>query len=234
MKIAVVTGASRGIGKAIALKLAKENYKIMLFGRNEKLLNEVKIEISKENNTSDVFVGDVTDENFVEESICRIIEKYGQIDVLINNAGVMITNKFVDSTLKDFKTQVETNLYGVYNFIKAVLPSMIERKDGSIINIASIAGKNPVKGASLYSATKHALIGLSRSLMLEVREFNIRVSTVCPGSVDTDLLTNTLMAPSNPGKILQIKDVADVVALMINMPVRALVNEIEIRPTNPG
>nr|HPI38401.1 SDR family oxidoreductase [Ignavibacteriaceae bacterium] len=175
MKIAVVTGASRGIGKAIALKLAKENYKIMLFGRNEKLLNEVKIEISKENNTSDVFVGDVTDENFVEESICRIIEKYGQIDVLINNAGVMITNKFVDSTLKDFKTQVETNLYGVYNFIKAVLPSMIERKDGSIINIASIAGKNPVKGASLYSATKHALIGLSRSLMLEVREFNIRV-----------------------------------------------------------
>ncbi len=234
MKIAVVTGASRGIGKAIALKLAKENYKIMLFGRDEKLLNEVKIEISKENNTSDVFVGDVTDENFVEESICRIIEKYGQIDVLINNAGVMITNKFVDSTLKDFKTQVETNLYGVYNFIKAVLPSMIERKDGTIINIASIAGKNPVKGASLYSATKHALMGLSRSLMLEVREFNIRVSTVCPGSVDTDLLTNTLMAPSNPGKILQIEDVADVVALMINMPVRALVNEIEIRPTNPG
>jgi 3-oxoacyl-[acyl-carrier protein] reductase len=234
VKIAVVTGASRGIGKAIALKLAKENYKIMLFGRDEKLLNEVKIEISKENNTSDVFVGDVTDENFVEESICRIIEKYGQIDVLINNAGVMITNKFVDSTLKDFKTQVETNLYGVYNFIKAVLPSMIERKDGTIINIASIAGKNPVKGASLYSATKHALMGLSRSLMLEVREFNIRVSTVCPGSVDTDLLTNTLMAPSNPGKILQIEDVADVVALMINMPVRALVNEIEIRPTNPG
>jgi len=232
-KTAIVTGASRGIGKSIALKLAKENYKIMLFGRDEKLLNEVKSEINKEDGDADVFVGDVTDENFVKESIGRVIEKHKQIDVLVNNAGVMIAKKFIETNLDEFKLQVDTNLYGVYNFTKAVLPSMMAKREGTIINISSIAGKNPVSGGTLYSSTKHALMGFSKSLMLEVREYNVRVASVCPGSVDTELLTNTIMAPANSEKILQPSDVADVVFSIINLPIRAMISEVEIRPTNP-
>lgn len=232
-KIAVITGASRGIGKATALKLAKENYKIMLFGRDEKLLNEVKIEIFKENGYADVFVGDVADENFVKESIDRIVKKYQQIDVLVNNAGIMIAKKFIETNLDEFKLQIDTNLYGVYNFTKAVLPAMMLKRGGTIINISSLAGKNPVSGGTLYSSTKHALMGFSKSLMLEVREYNIRVASVCPGSVDTELLTNTIMAPANPEKILHSSDVAEVVLSVINLPIRAMISEIEIRPTNP-
>lgn len=232
-KIAVITGASRGIGRATALKLAKENYKIMLFGRDEKLLNEVKIEIFKENGYADVFVGDVADENFVKESIDRIVKKYQQIDVLVNNAGIMIAKKFIETNLDEFKLQIDTNLYGVYNFTKAVLPAMMLKRGGTIINISSLAGKNPVSGGTLYSSTKHALMGFSKSLMLEVREYNIRVASVCPGSVDTELLTNTIMAPANPEKILHSSDVAEVVLSVINLPIRAMISEIEIRPTNP-
>ncbi len=135
-------------------------------------------------------------------------------------------------TLDDFKKQVDVNLYGVYNFSKAVLNGMIQNKSGAIINIASLAGKNSFPTGTMYSATKHAVLGFTRSLMLEVREYNIRVAAICPGSVNTEFFDNTHMTP-NTAKILQSDDVAETVLAILKLPVHALISEVDIRPRNP-
>lgn len=231
-ELAVVTGASRGIGKAIALALADEEMDVIIFGKDVKELEKVQAEIKSKNVRCEYFSGDVGDEKFVHMSVKKIIDVYGKIDHLINNAGIGIMKKVVDSTLEDFKKQVNANLFGAYNFTRAVLEKMIERRRGSIINIASLAGKNSFIGGSMYSATKHALLGFTRSLMLEVREYNIRVSSICPGTVDTGFNPASL-APRSKGEILKPEDVAETVISIIKMPIRAMMSEIDLRPTNP-
>ena len=141
-KLAVVTGASRGIGKAIALRLAKEENDVIIFGRDEDALKKVKSDINRFDVFCDYYAGDVTDVDFVNNSINKILAERNKIDILINNAGIGIFKKFVDSTLEDFQKQMDVNIYGVYNFTKAVINQMIERRSGYIINISSLAGKN--------------------------------------------------------------------------------------------
>lgn len=227
--ISIVTGSSKGIGKGIALKLAKENHNVMLFGRDVSALKDVQKEVTELGVEAEYFVGDVADFKFAENSVGKILKKYGRVDHLINNAGVGILKKFVDSNLEEFQKQINTNIIGVYNFTKCVIDSMIEKKSGSIINIASLAGKNSFVGGTMYSATKHALLGFTRSLMLEVREYNIKVASVCPGSVYTDFHTG----PTATKKMLTVDDVAEAVNLIIKLPVNALASEIDLRPTNP-
>lgn len=231
--ISVITGASKGIGKSIALNLAAEGHNLSLFGRNIERLEETKSECEAHGAETEIFAGDVSDENFVKLSIEKTLEIFGKIDNLINNAGIAHFELFDNSTLDQFKEQIDTNLYGVYNFCKSVLPSMKENQSGNIINISSLAGKNPFVRGTMYSASKHALMGFSKSLMLEVREFNIRVIILCPGSVATKMIHGSSMHPSNMEKILQPQDIADAVISVINMPSRANVSEIDIRPTNP-
>lgn len=228
--VSLITGSSKGIGKAIALMLAKENHNVMLFGRDINALNEVQTQVKNLGVESEYFAGDVSDYNFAEISISSILKKYGKIDHLINNAGIGILKKLVDSTQDEFKRQIDVNLIGVYNFTKCVVDNMIERKSGSIINIASLAGKNSFVGGTMYSATKHALLGFTRSLMLELRGYNIRVAAVCPGSVSTEF--NPAHDPKR--KILQADDVAETVSLILKLPPRALASEIDLRPTNPN
>ena len=231
-ELAIVTGASRGIGMGIALRFADEGKDVMLFGRDEEALKKVEEKVKSKNVNSEIFTGDVADENFVRESVKVILKKYEKIDHLINNAGTRVFKKIAEASLDDFKKQVDANLYGVFNFAHEVLPSMIERKSGSIINIASLAGKNSFATGAMYSATKHAVLGFTKSLMLEVREYNIRVASVCPGSVNTEFFNGTSMKP-NKDKILQVEDVAEVISSIIKLPVRALASDIDIRPTNP-
>lgn len=230
--LSIVTGASRGIGRAIALRLAKENHDLMLIGRDKTALSEVKKAVESFGVDADIFIGDVSEGNFANETIKKILDKYLKIDHLINNAGIGILKKFVDSDLDEFKKQINVNLFGVYNFTKAVINHMIENRRGSIINISSLAGKNAFVGGTMYSATKHALMGFTRSLMLEVREFNIRVAAICPGSVDTEFNPNREIMPAKQNILLP-EDVAETIVLILKMPVRALVSEIDIRPTNP-
>ncbi len=231
-ELSIVTGASRGIGKGIALRLAKENHDLMLFGRDVSALNMVKNEVEKFGIAAEIFSGDVSDEKFVHDSVKQIIKTHGRIDHLINNAGMGILKKFVDSNLDEFKKQIDVNLYGVYNFTKAVINHMIENRKGLIINIASLAGKNAFLGGTMYGATKHALLGFTKSLMLEVREYNIRVAAICPGSVDTDFNPNRNIVLEKQNILLP-EDVAETVVLVLKMPIRAMVSEIDIRPTNP-
>ena len=230
--LTIVTGASRGIGRGIALRLAKEGHDLMLFGRDKTALENVNQEVQAFGVKSEIYLGDAAVEKFVNDSVQKILKKYGKIDHLINNAGMGILNKLVDSTLEEFKQQVDVNLYGVYNFTKAVINHMIENRKGSIINISSLAGKNAFVGGTMYGATKHALMGFTKSLMLEVREYNIRVAAICPGSVDTNFNPNRDVIPEKKNILLS-EDVAETVALVLKMPIRAMVSEIDIRPTNP-
>jgi 3-oxoacyl-[acyl-carrier protein] reductase len=230
--ISIVTGASRGIGRAIALRMAEEGHNVMITARDETKLKQLKEEIKTKNVECEYFAGDVADEKFVNSSVKQIIKQFGKVDHLINNAGIGVFKTFVDSSLDEFKEQMDVNIFGVYNFTKAVIDGMIKQRSGSIINIASLAGKNSFIGGTMYSATKHALLGFTRSLMLEVRQYNIRVSAICPGSVDTELISGS-MNPPDTNKILKSEDIAETVMGIIRMPVHALISEVDIRPTNP-
>ncbi len=231
-EISLVTGGNRGIGKSIALRLAEEKHDIIIIGRDEKSLKKTSAEIIETGGSCDYFKGDVADETFVRNSVDEIIKKYGKIDNLINNAGTNVFKKAIDASLDEFKIQIEANLYGIFNYSKAVLPNMIERKSGAIINIVSLAGKNSFVGGAMYSASKHAALGFTKSLMLEVREYDIRVSAVCPGSVDTEFFSGSAIKP-NRNKILKPDDIAETVISILRLPVHALISEVDIRPTNP-
>ena len=231
-ELAVVTGASRGIGKAIALALADEEMDVIIFGRDVDALEEVMKEIISKNVNCEYFAGDVGDEKFVQMSIKKIMDVYGKIDHLINNAGMGINKPFVEAKLDEFKKQINANVYSVFNFSHAVVADMIKRKKGSIINIVSLAGKNGFLGGTMYGATKHAVLGFTKSLMLEVREYNVRVAAVCPGSVATEFGTGNNLK-KDVEKVLSSDDVAHAVLAIINLPIRALMSEIDLRPTNP-
>lgn len=232
-ELSIVTGASRGIGKAIALTLAKQNHNLMIFGRDEKALTEVSAEIQNIGSECRFYTGDVRDDSFVNNSIESIVNNYGRIDNLINNAGFGIFKKFIDSDLKEFKDQVDVNLFGVYNFSKAVVPHMIKKQKGNIINISSLAGKNSFVGGTMYSSSKFALMGFTRSLMLELREYFIRVVLICPGTVDTNFFSGSGHSYPDSDKVLRSEDIADTVLAVIKLPFRAMISEIDIRPTKP-
>lgn len=227
---AVVTGASKGIGKSIAISLAKEGVHVVLAARHEKELLQVERQIRDAGGSCISVQTDVANEAQVARLMKTSAAEYGHIDFLINNAGYGVFAKVVDTNVADYDGMMNVNLRGVFLCCKAVLPLMIGRKQGAIINIASLAGKNSFVGGATYSATKWGLIGFSRSLMLEVREFNIRVVTICPGSVNTDFSNHT----KDGDRIIQPQDVADTVLFALTMPARSNVSEIDIRPTvNP-
>ncbi len=233
ISVSVITGASRGIGKAIALSLAGENHKVAVFGRDRDALDQTESEIRSIGSEVISYSGDVRDVDFVDNSIYDVLNRFGKIDNLINNAGFGNFKNFIDSSLQEFRDQIDVNLFGVYNFTKAVVPSMIKAKRGNIINISSLAGKNSFVGGTMYSSSKFALMGFSRSLMLELREHFIRVVLICPGSVDTEFFMESGHSAPAKGKVLLAEDIAQTVLSVINLPERAMISEVDIRPTNP-
>ncbi len=174
-----------------------------------------------------VITADVTSESSVQNLINETQKKFGTVDILINNAGVGMFSNVVDMKTAEYDTMMNVNLKGVFLCSRAVLPAMIKQQKGEIINIASLAGKNSFAGGSVYSATKWGLIGFARSLMLEVRDHNIRVVTISPGSVNTHFAEKE----KNEPQIIQPQDVADTVLFALNIPSRVNVSEIDIRPT---
>jgi 3-oxoacyl-[acyl-carrier protein] reductase len=176
---------------------------------------------------------DVGVPDHVERMVDRVTRALGPIGVLVNNAGVLIARPFEELTLEEWDTTMSTNVRSLYLVTRAVLPPMRSRKEGTIVNVASLAGRNGFAGGTAYTASKHAVLGFSRSLMLEVRKDNVRVVAICPGSVDTSLLRHQPMLKSEPSRILQPEDVAASILHALTLPDRALVSELDIRPTNP-
>ncbi len=177
---------------------------------------------------------DVANEKDVKNLFEKVIKKFKKVDVLICSAGFGKFANLVDTKTKDFDEMFAVNVKGLYLCNRYVLKSMLENKSGTIINISSISGKNGIATASIYSATKHAVNGLSASLMAEVRKENIRVITICPGTVDTNFFDDpSASLGANKDTVLSAEDVAKVCLLSAELPSRALLNEIEIRPLNP-
>lgn len=225
-KIILITGASKGIGKACAELFLKNKYNVINASRTDhKPLRDKNYRFIKT---------DVAEEKDIKSLFKKVIDEFGKIDVLICSAGLGKFGNLADSRTEDFDEMFAVNVKGLYLCNRYALKPMLKRKNGTIINISSIAGKNGIATASIYSATKHAVIGLSSSLMAEVRKDNIRVITICPGSVDTNFFDDPSASLSSKREtILSPEDVAKVCLLSAELPQNALMNDVEIRPLNP-
>ncbi len=229
-QVALVTGAGRGIGKAIAESLAAEGATVVLSSRTKPELESVGRVIEAKGGRVAVSAVDVTDDSQVARLFDTIDRKFGRLDILVNNAGRGFFAPVRDLPVEEFDSMWNLNMRGVFVCTQHAVRRMEKQNSGTIIQVSSLAGRNAFVGGAGYAATKWALIGFSRSLMLEVRQHNIRVITVCPGSVDTSFSPNP---HDHPEKILSPQDVADTVLSAVLIPPRAMVSEIDIRPTNP-
>jgi 3-oxoacyl-[acyl-carrier protein] reductase len=230
---AFVTGATQGIGRATAFALGRAGYRVGICARTAAKVEAVVTELRAAGIEAAGAAADVADPEQVRRAVDQVVEQLGEIGVLVNNAGVLIARPFEEITLEDWDVTMATNLRSLYLVTREVLPGMRRRREGTIVNVASLAGRNGFAGGTAYTASKHAVLGFARSLMLEVRKDGVRVVTVCPGSVDTDLLVDQPMLTPNRERILQPEDVADAILHAVRLPSRALVSELDIRPTNP-
>lgn len=228
--MAVITGASRGIGRSIAEHYAAEGARLVISARDESRLGEVRDGLLSKGGEVVSVIADVSKEQDVVALIKAAIDAFGRIDILVNNAGFGIFKPVVEMKTEEFDSLFNVNIRGTFIATREALPHMIAQKDGVIINIASLAGKNAVENGAAYAATKWAMLGFAKSVMLEVRKHNIRIVTICPGSVDTDF--NGGNRP-NRDKILKSKDVAEAAVLAASLPATAMMSEIDLRPTNP-
>jgi len=228
-QVAVVTGAGRGIGAAIAKELAKLRATVVVSGRTEKTLRETASRIEAEGGKAEAVECDVCDLGSVEHLAATVEEKFRRTDILVNNAGIgSFASPLHELTPQAWEKVLNTNLRGVFYSIRAFAPLMIRAKSGHIINISSLAGKNALPNGAAYAASKWGLNGLTYSVAEELRAHNIRVSVVCPGSVDTELSPHT---GKNPSKMLKPEDVAHVVAMLVTQAPQAFASEVLIRPT---
>lgn len=187
-KIAIVTGGSRGIGRAIVESLARKGIKVIAnYNKSEEKANELKEKLAKENIIIDIFKADVSKRADVKEMIDFVINKYGKIDILINNAGISQEKMFQDITDEDWDEIIKVNLYSVFSVTQEVIKNMLKNKEGCIINISSIYGINGGSCAVTYSATKAGIDGMTKALAKELGPSNIRVNSIAPGCMDTDM-----------------------------------------------
>lgn len=189
MKTVLITGASRGIGRVIAKKFAQNNYNIIInFHKNESKANSLAKELSKYNVRTLIIKADISNEKEVKSMINLSIKTFGQIDVLINNAGISLAKQIQDTTLSDIQKVVDTNTLGAILTTKELSKHMISNKQGKIINISSIWGKVGGSMESVYSASKGAVISFTLALAKELAPSNINVNCICPGVIDTDMM----------------------------------------------
>jgi 3-oxoacyl-[acyl-carrier protein] reductase len=232
-KNALITGAGKGIGKALAIALAKEGVNVGLIARNLTDLQQVAAEVEKLDVKAFIATADVGNPEQVTAAIETIKTGLGFIDILINNAGTASFGGFMDLDPARWEEIVRINLLGAYYVTRAVLPAMIDKKVGDIVNIASTAGQRGAAVTSAYSASKFGLIGMSESLMQEVRKHNIRVSTLMPSTIATDMAMDLKLTDGNPDKVMQAEDFADFIVHNLKLNRRVFVKEAGLWSTNP-
>jgi 3-oxoacyl-[acyl-carrier protein] reductase len=230
---ALVTGATKGIGRATAFALGRAGYQVGVCARTGAKVKSLLVDLGKDGITAAGRAADVGNPESVRALIQAVTAELGPVDTLVNNAGVAIFRPFSELSLEDWDATMATNLRSLFLVTREVLPGMRERKSGVVVNVASLAGKNAIAGGTAYVASKHAVLGFSRSLLLEVRKDGVRVLAICPGSVDTALIRNIRPSVETAGEMLQPEDVAQAILDALRMPARALVSEIDIRPSNP-
>jgi len=225
--VALVTGGSRGIGRAIALRLAAMGASVAICGRDLKALQSVEAELTVR--TTRVFsqIADVTRSADVESLVLKTEAALGPISILVNNAGVGGFGPAHEKSEEDWDRVLNTNLKSVFLVSRAVAPSMIRTGRGDIINISSLAGRNAFAGGGLYCASKWGVQGLSACMAEDLREHGIRVSVICPGSVATEFSGR---GPKDPSKVLTADDVAHAAAMIVTQGPQSFLSEIHLRP----
>ena len=227
----VITGGSKGMGKAMAEKFASEGNKIIICSRNEKELSATANELNEKFvNSVTYFSADLTKKNQVQKFATFILEKKIPVDILINNAGSFIPGSVYNEEEGTLEKMIATNLYSAYHLTRALLPSMMKRKQGHIINISSIAALKAYSNGGSYSISKFAMMGFSKNLREEMKPFNIKVTTVYPGAVYTSSWEGANIPAS---RIMEVNDIAETVYTCTILSPQACVEDIIIRPL-PG
>jgi NADP-dependent 3-hydroxy acid dehydrogenase YdfG len=231
--VALITGASSGIGRAIAHALASEGATVALAARDERKLREIAAGLPR-GARSLVLPTDVSDEHQVRAMVDRTVERFGRIDLLVNNAGFGLFKPITELTSAEFDDVINVNLRAPFLCMKYVLPGMYARKSGTVVTISSVAGRHGFAGGGAYCSSKFGVMGLTECAFQEARSRNVRIVTICPGSVDTAFFDEAHTTAPNRETILKPEDVAETVLLALALPERALVRELDIRPTNPA
>ena len=226
-KVAVVTGSGRGIGRAIAIELGRLGAQVILAARSRNELEETARMIGK---NASVVPTDVRRKDDLQRLFEQTTTALGPVDVLVNAAGLGIFGPVIDFTDEGFEILIQTNLRGIFFASRFVLPSMIERKQGHIINIASIAGKVGSANRAVYCASKFGVVGFTESLAEEVRQHGVRVSVICPGSTDTRFSPSETSGKSRE-RMLRPEDIAHAVGMIVRQEPNSFISEIIMRPT---
>jgi len=227
-QVVLVTGAGRGIGRSVAAGLAERGARVYLCARSEDQLEEAVTEITKGGGTASAIAVDVSSEAGVASLFGRIRGEAGRLDVLINNAGVGVFKPLASTTVEEFDHVQNVNVRGAFLCCKAALELMVPQKEGTIINIGSVVSFKGYPDQSAYAASKHALLGLTKSLAVEAQPCGIRVSAILPGGVDTDLITAARPDLDRSG-LMQPEDITYTVFYLLGLPKRAAVDQIYIR-----
>jgi len=225
--VALVTGGSRGIGRAIAHRLAALGASVAICGRDRAALQDSAAALQKLGANTFFHVADVSHAEQVAELVAETEAALDSISILVNNAGIGLFGPAHEKTEADWDRVLDTNLKGVFLVSRAVVPSMIRRGSGDIINISSLAGRNTFAGGGIYCASKWGLMGLSGCMVEDLRDLGIRVSVICSGSVATGFSGR---APKNPEKALQAEDVAHAVEAIVTQRPGSFLSEIQLRP----
>jgi len=226
-QIAVVTGAGRGIGRAIAIELGNLGAQVVLAARGRTELEDTARSIGAK---ASVMPADVRNKTELQQLFEQVASVLGPVDILVNAAGLGIFGSVADFKDEDFETVIETNLRGIFFTSRFVLPSMIDRKRGHIINIASIAGKVGSANRAVYCASKFGVVGFTESLAEEVRQYGVRASVICPGSTDTRFSSAEISGKSR-ARMLRPEDVAHAVRMIVTQEPNSFISEIVMRPT---
>jgi NAD(P)-dependent dehydrogenase (short-subunit alcohol dehydrogenase family) len=229
-QVAVITGAARGIGEAIALRLGRMGATIVLTARDQARLAQVRAEIERHGGKAFAVPCDFTDEKAIAAFGKQMKEEHGRCDILVNNAGVGVPRKpLIELSVEEWDQMMHTNLRAPYLMIRSFGPMMIAAKSGHIINISSLAGKNILPQGAAYSASKWGLNGLTYSVAEELRQYNVRVSVIAPGSVNTHFGSSG--TTKDRSRMIQPDDVARVVAMLVTQAPNSFVSEVLLRPT---
>lgn len=239
-KIVFITGATSGFGEACAHKFAQHNYDLILNGRRAKRLEELKKKLEEQYKTSCILLPfDVQDQKAVSSSINSLPQQWKQIDVLINNAGLALgKDLFPDAQLNDWNTMIDTNIKGLLYVSKAVVPFMIPRKKGHIINLGSTAGKEAYEGGNTYCATKAAVDSLSRGMRIDLLRHHIKVTAIHPGAAETEFSLIRFKGSEDTAKKvyegfhpLSAEDVADIIYYTTSLPPHVCINDLVVTST---
>lgn len=230
--LCVVTGATEGIGRSIVFALGRAGARLALCARTPAAVAATLAELRAAGHDAIGQACDVGDEEAVARFAAFVIRERGDAGVLVNNAGIGRFAPLAELSVADWDLTMATNVRSLFLVTRALLPGL-ERTRGAIVNIASLAGKNGFEGGTAYCASKHAVLGFSKSLLLEVRKQGVRVIAICPGSVATPFMDKQSRLHPNRDRVLKPDDVAQAVLAALTLPDHAMLSEMDLRPTNP-